>query len=193
MLHAPVATKPREREQVVNLLVHYLSSRAEPIESAILGARESTIERGRKLFHTVGCVACHAPDDNRKLTVSPVPLDGLGHETTVPALQKFLLDPCAIRPAGRMPDLALGEQDARDIAMYLLRAQSLTRSSPDSGLVPPTPRQRDTAKSPGFTPKYVRMVSPRSKEVDSPPNRIPAPRPRSPGRFDDWTRTATAS
>ncbi len=71
MLHAPVATKPREREQVVSLLVHYLSSRAEPIESAILGARESTIERGRKLFHTVGCVACHAPDDNRKLTVSP--------------------------------------------------------------------------------------------------------------------------
>lgn len=86
--------------------------------------------RGRSLYHTAGCVACHAPAADVKPAnllpgqeaVAPrtasVPLTPAG-AYEVDALADFLRDPLRHRPGGRMPDFHLTAQEAADLASYL--------------------------------------------------------------------------
>ena len=59
LLHA---LEPRARDEVVEDLVHFLAGRGEagPLPTTHVDIAE--MERGRQLYHEVGCVACHAPD-----------------------------------------------------------------------------------------------------------------------------------
>lgn len=148
-----------ERARAVESLVHFLASRGGPIDPGPHAVSMDSVERGRQLFHTVGCVACHEPfesvgwlaesywaleaqgvgdqveDAPASSTPHPgdagglppaeaVPLGDLAAKTTVDALARFLADPLAVRPAGRMPSLGLSSAEARDIAAYLLRDQA---------------------------------------------------------------------
>lgn len=163
-LRDPHATKPgtsmpdalhglsqKEREQTVEQLTHYLASLGEPIDQRSSGSSKAEIDRGAFLFHTVGCVACHAPqepprlelleaatagsdlpatDDEEEAIVNKqddaridIPYPNLAKKTTVDALAKFLGEPHAVRPSGRMPSLSLSPSEARAIAAYLLREQ----------------------------------------------------------------------
>lgn len=54
-----------------------------------------------------------------------VPFHGLAGQTSVQALSKFLMDPVAVRPSGRMPSMELSKSEARDLAVYLLRGQNV--------------------------------------------------------------------
>ncbi|MCB9869121.1 MAG: c-type cytochrome [Planctomycetes bacterium] len=121
----------------VDDLVRYLASRGGPLQPATTGARAIWIERGRELYHSVGCVACHAPEDGRATAVPSIPLGELAAKTTVDSLAAFLRDPQRIRPAGRMPKLWLEEDEAQALAMYLLRAQA---TAPHTSGVRPPPR-----------------------------------------------------
>ncbi len=110
-------------------------------------------EVGKKLYHQVGCVACHAADpDYETVEIKPSPLDqlleqldpqelaemglaakarrvesiphgDLAKKYTHQSLTFFLLDPEKTRPAGRMPSLKLAPVEAADIAAHLLRDQ----------------------------------------------------------------------
>ncbi|KAA3612432.1 MAG: hypothetical protein DWQ01_04615 [Planctomycetota bacterium] len=51
--------RPDLREEVVEDLIHYLMSLAEPSPAADVDFGPELITTGRRLFHTVGCVACH--------------------------------------------------------------------------------------------------------------------------------------
>lgn len=126
-----------DREDAVRTLVGYLAHRGadtEPEESppdeVALGEFpvhrfQATVERGRRLFHSVGCVACHAPEGAEgEPAISSVPLPDLNAKTSVAALSGFLLDPRAARPGGRMPPLHLERKEAEAIAIYLLRGQT---------------------------------------------------------------------
>jgi len=149
-----------QRAENVEMLVHYLASRGGPIDQRASGARLGEIARGRELFHTVGCVACHAPqepppkhridasleaddedDAAAKLDLTSddshpsVPLPPLAMKTTVDELASFLHDPLKIRPSGRMPSLSLQPGEGRSIAAYLLRAQYTDdQRAPGSGV-----------------------------------------------------------
>ena len=129
--------EPDDREDVVRTLVGYLAHRganADPDESppdeVALGdfpvhRFQATVEQGRRLFHSVGCVACHAPEAAEGEPAIPsVPLPDLNAKTSVTALAEFLLDPRAARPGGRMPPLHLQREEAEAIAVYLLRGQT---------------------------------------------------------------------
>ena len=84
----------------------------------------ATVERGRRLFHSIGCVACHAPEaSGAEPAIPSVPLPDLAAKTSVAALTRFLLDPRSVRPSGRMPSLYLTPGEAEDLAIYLLRDQ----------------------------------------------------------------------
>ncbi len=79
--------------------------------------------RGRKLYHDVGCVACHAPrsaDGDELPLAGSVPLGDLAAKYTVQSLRAFLLAPQEVRPAARMPDLHLEPGEAHDLASFLL-------------------------------------------------------------------------
>ena len=123
------ASEPAARDGAVDFLVHYLLSLGGPIQPSARGGNVQLVERGRDLYHTVGCVACHAPEQARGEAqaampkVPSVPLGDLASKTTVEHLTAFLLDPLKTRPHGRMPASNLTSEEAEAIAVYLLRAQ----------------------------------------------------------------------
>ena len=131
------ALPPAERADAAEALTHYLVSLQSEDTSRPASASPAAIAAGQQLFHSVGCVQCHAPqvlpfdaagDQGRKAEFeqfqhTSVPLGRLAEKYTVNELATFLRDPLKARPAGRMPSLKLDATEARAIAMYLLRAQ----------------------------------------------------------------------
>ena len=131
---------PEGRNRVARSIARYLFYEEEPPEpnaapvAANNGGRvaeefpvfrfRATVERGRRLFHSIGCVACHAPEAaGAEPAIPSVPLPDLATKTSVAALTRFLLDPRSTRPGGRMPSLYLTPAEAEDLAIYLLREQ----------------------------------------------------------------------
>jgi cytochrome c len=84
--------------------------------------------RGEAMFIQYGCGSCHALKNVRTATgmVGP-PLDGValrviigGHLANKPSnMQKWIRDPQQVAPGTAMPDLHVGEGDARDITAFL--------------------------------------------------------------------------
>lgn len=121
------ASAPAARDGAVEALAHYLASLGGPLPPATEEGTKLDAEAGEKLFHSVGCVACHAPvgKEGKPLDtkVPSVPLGDLASKTTVDALAAFLREPHKARPSGRMPSLYLSPQESRSLAVYLLRDQ----------------------------------------------------------------------
>src|SRR5439155_9492018 len=139
-----------QKAEAVDALVHFLSSQNTTNALAATSASEVQISQGRLLYHQVGCVACHAPQESAaalfsKASSGPeesalhpeakafeqdsfehasVPLRQLAKKLTVDELTRFLINPLQTRPSGRMPSLNLTEAEAAATAMYLLREQS---------------------------------------------------------------------
>ncbi|HVJ69594.1 MAG TPA: family 16 glycoside hydrolase [Caulifigura sp.] len=114
--HLPAA----ERDHAVLALTSYLVGDISPVER---NGDRAAAKRGSQLFHSIGCVACHAPrndDAPRVNSAATIPLPVVGEKYSVVALEKFLKDPVAVRPAGRMPSLNLNDKEARDLACFLV-------------------------------------------------------------------------
>ena len=84
--------------------------------------------RGEAMFIQYGCGSCHALKNVRNATgmVGP-PLDGAalrviigGHLSNTPEnMERWIRDPQHVSPGTAMPDLGVGEGDARDITAFL--------------------------------------------------------------------------
>jgi cytochrome c len=84
--------------------------------------------RGEAMFIQYGCGSCHALRNVREATgmVGP-PLDGIGLRVIVGGhlannpdnMRKWIRDPQHVSPGTAMPDLNVGEGDARDITAFL--------------------------------------------------------------------------
>jgi len=84
--------------------------------------------RGEAMFIQYGCGSCHALKNVRDATgmVGP-PLDGIalreiiaGHLANKPEnMERWIRDPQQVSPGTAMPDLNVGQQDARDIIAFL--------------------------------------------------------------------------
>jgi mono/diheme cytochrome c family protein len=132
LLHGLDAAKKTETAEA---LTHYLVSLQKPDERRPAGVNTAAIATGKTLYHTVGCVQCHAPlelpanpagnakTEFEQLQQTSVPLGPLASKYSVNELAAFLKDPLKTRPAGRMPSLKLSDLEARAVAMYLLREQ----------------------------------------------------------------------
>jgi len=85
-------------------------------------------ERGQSLFLAKGCGGCHTLSGGTQATglVGP-PLDGVAQraviagtlENTPDNLARWIRTPQQILPGNAMPNLALSEQEARDLAAFL--------------------------------------------------------------------------
>ncbi|MDE2679949.1 MAG: c-type cytochrome [Verrucomicrobiota bacterium] len=84
-------------------------------------AQPGDAKAGKKLYETIGCAQCHAPDakDNGK----DIPLGALAQKYSRGNLVKFLRDPLHSRPAGRMPRFPMTEKEATDLAEFLRARQ----------------------------------------------------------------------
>ncbi len=142
MLHGLSAV---EKSAAADALTHYLVSLQPADTNSATRLEPAVVVEGGELFHKVGCVACHAPQelpvvsttdfsgDSPKeprshsglaeLATNSIPLGELAKKYTVNSLAAFLRDPLKSRPSGRMPRQRLDEKESRAIAMYLLRDQ----------------------------------------------------------------------
>lgn len=116
-------------------VTRYLESLGGPVKPAVKPPKvDDSIKRGKQLFSSVGCVACHphtpgkaiAPDApllhhlvSDTAPARQYPLAAQGRKTTPAKLAAFLQDPAKTDPSGRMPHLLLDGKDATDIANYL--------------------------------------------------------------------------
>ena len=127
----------RDLEEV-QVLKHFLASLKDGPEGSGTGAGETpalpVLEgdavAGQRLYHRIGCVACHAPEvgyvpedlpegaEIEMAGLPSVPMN-LADKYDQAALMRFLLDPVAHRPSGRMPNFKLSEAEAADLAAYL--------------------------------------------------------------------------
>ena len=120
------AEPPSRRAEIANAITAFLVERADrPFLSETPDPKQ--VERGRVLYHRVGCVACHEPrDPPYEGGRTPAPLPGavtLEHVATKysrASLASFLFRPAAVRPAGRMPDMGLDRGEADAIGAYLV-------------------------------------------------------------------------
>ena len=140
MPHLLAGWGPEEREAAAEALAHFLASLETPDRAqSAPQASPHEIEEGVRLYHTVGCVACHAPFEPagtlhqadgegfypERIQIQPprvpsVPIADQSLKTTLEPLADFLVDPVQTRPAGRMPPMRLTDAEARSIAAYLL-------------------------------------------------------------------------
>jgi len=140
------------KQEAAEALTHYLVSLQVGKSNAATRFDPLLVRQGGELYHKVGCVACHAPQElpmvsiedysGDAATVAPdksgiaalatnsVPLGNLAKKYSVAALATLLRDPLKTRPSGRMPAQRLTEPEAQAIAMYLLREQPV--------IIPPT-------------------------------------------------------
>jgi len=105
----------KDKAHTVDALRHYLVSLSPPLGNwAVTIGRAS---EGKKLYETIGCAQCHAPDakDNGK----DAPLGELQQKYTQEQLIQFLLNPLHSRPAGRMPRVPMTQKEAAHLAVFL--------------------------------------------------------------------------
>ncbi|YCM42676.1 hypothetical protein V2O64_15290 [Verrucomicrobiaceae bacterium 227] len=113
-----------EKQSIAREITHYLVSLNKGRDFQQQAPDTVAAEQGNKLFHSVGCVACHSPrnpDGSELLRNTSVPLGNLSQKYSHRSLREFLQRPHTVRPSGRMPDLGLPGQDLDRITHYLLR------------------------------------------------------------------------
>ncbi len=127
--------EPAERDAAVQALAHFMASTGTPIEQ---GSNREAGQRGKDLYHQVGCTACHAPRDESVAVphATSIPLGKIEKKYTIASLIEFLKNPHAARPSGRMPSMPLNDQGFTDIANYLIGEEVGKNSSP---ALPKTP------------------------------------------------------
>ena len=130
MPHLLATEKPGD----IDAVLHYLGSLPNTAGPKAKPPGHVNAVRGGELFHAVGCVACHAPAKDFTLadgapketefTHRSVGFPDLAAKYSLVSLATFLGDPLKVRTDGRMPHTELSEDDATDIAGYLLRFES---------------------------------------------------------------------
>ncbi|MCA9135777.1 MAG: DUF1080 domain-containing protein [Planctomycetales bacterium] len=112
----------QQRRTAAESIASHLLLSGEPVDLVDRPSRSSGINRGKQLYHSVGCVACHESFDGEQTpAATTVPLGEIESKYTVDSLAKFLTDPHAVRSGGRMPALVGSVGDAYAIAGYLTR------------------------------------------------------------------------
>lgn len=113
-----------ERREVAASITHFLLSLDRDAVFELEAPDAVAAAQGERLFHAVGCVACHSPrdpDGKELLPETSVPLGDLEKKYSHRSLGEFLRRPHASRPSGRMPELRLPGHEIERITHYLLQ------------------------------------------------------------------------
>ena len=90
--------------------------------------------QGGALFANLGCIACHQrPDAEDKDAHDRIPLAHVGDKWNATALVEFLKDPAKNYPATRMPHFRLEDEEANQLAAYLVAHGRMIKRKPLAG------------------------------------------------------------
>lgn len=176
-----------ERRETVEALANFLGSLSQPARAPSPTTNRLVMLQGRVLYHQIGCVACHPPQEPanevfpnpaggggfdeettrfllNKLSQNSAPLGSLARKYAPGQLAKSLVDPLKIRPPGRMPAMNLTESEAAAIAAYLERDQA--EGALTSAAAPrPTVSARPSPWQPQEDPRVNRQQVARGKKL----------------------------
>ena len=124
------ASDEQAKKGAADYLTEYLVSLGGPIKPGSEDGNTLLVEQGKKLYQSVGCVACHAIDQGAASKVPSVPLPNLAEKTTVDHLQAFLQNPLKERPASRMPNLGLSRDERTRLRFICFAISSPIRRLP---------------------------------------------------------------
>lgn len=116
-----------EKAKVSESISHYLGSLVSDQKPVAL---KGEAKLGHEIYHEVGCVACHSPRDengNPLKSGGVVSLAHVGKKYHEGELARFLLDPLAVRPSGRMPNLKLTSGEAAALEAFLGGGRKMVR------------------------------------------------------------------
>jgi mono/diheme cytochrome c family protein len=123
------------REEQARALAAFLLESSTPFQ--VDRAPPGDAARGQALVNAVGCHGCHSIGDkpvdhkNRASHFDHGPdLRGIGSKTSVDWLFTWLKNPKRYNTAARMPNLRLSDQEAADIAAYLVTEKDQRAFSP---------------------------------------------------------------
>ena len=77
------ASDAQAKDGAVEFLTHYIVSLGGPMKPSGEEGSSLVVDHGRKLFHQVGCAACHAPEKNANTLIPSIPFPKLAEKTTV--------------------------------------------------------------------------------------------------------------
>jgi len=127
---------PDRNEEDIDALASFLLGLRSPIADAEVDAVGDP-QTGQALFHSVGCVACHAPELAEGWEKPNVPSSALtkAERYSPSALAMALRKPGSLHAGERNPDFGLSEDEAAHIAAYLRGDQDSGRSPMELALV----------------------------------------------------------
>ena len=112
-----------ERTKQVTALTHFLAQTGSVADAM---GDSAAVGRGQQLFHSIGCIACHAPiKEDVESPANSVPLGAIADKYSLTSLTTFLKNPLAVRPSGRMPNFKLDDKQSRDIASFFFRDKKI--------------------------------------------------------------------
>ena len=111
------------KQHQITALTHFLAQTGSIADAT---GDSAAVTRGEQLFHTIGCVACHAPIREGVATpANSVPFGAIADKYSLNSLTAFMKNPLAVRPSGRMPNFKLDDKQARDIASFFFRDKKI--------------------------------------------------------------------
>ncbi|MCA9408382.1 MAG: c-type cytochrome, partial [Candidatus Omnitrophica bacterium] len=130
-------------QQEIHAIVHYLFAKSEAFTAEVNSLKGNPIN-GESLVNSVGCLACHQLKDEAQAQpetanslrrrFGPI-LSGIGTKTTREWLIDWLKDPQRYHPQTRMPNLRLTDQEAADIASFLIADTNTNFASKTSPMI----------------------------------------------------------
>ena len=105
----------------IEAITHYLASLDGPKPKKAF--KFVNARRGQDLYHRIGCVSCHLPEEGINTSSDDIPYSPypeLINKYDIHSLSTFLFEPHSTRPLGRMPRFPLEREDGGDLAAYLL-------------------------------------------------------------------------
>ena len=107
-----------DRKIIAESLAHFLASTGTIVKQ---NSNSKSVSQGEQLFHSIGCVACHNPQNEDVKIATSIPLGSLENKYSLSSLTEFIKNPLHARPSGRMPQFNLSDSEAQNLAAYLIR------------------------------------------------------------------------
>ncbi len=112
-------------EVEINAVVAYLFANSDTHEFAVKNPPHGDAASGEKIVKAIGCQGCHVVGEGKRSEV-PLrrtfgqPLENIGNKTTYEWVFNWVRDPKHYNPDTYMPNLRLTDQQAADVATYLM-------------------------------------------------------------------------